>query len=108
MLAKDALIVWTPNSDLYEGQANRGKVVVTTMPEAPASAAHPMSAGRSDHDWNEADNAGRYNLLQQYFSSMIHDDGIDEHVARQALSVIEDINTATLSAEILPDHSGND
>lgn len=108
MLAKDALIVWTPNSDLYEGQANKGKVVVTTMPENPSLAVHPMSAGCSNHDWNEADNAGRYDLLQRYFSTMIHDDGIDEQDARKALTVIEDINTAGLSSEILPNHTDDD
>ncbi|MER9763704.1 hypothetical protein [Mesorhizobium sp. M0138] len=108
MLAKDALIVWTPNSDLYEGQANRGRVVVTTMPQHPALAVHPMSAGSSNHDWNEADNAGRYNLLQEYFSTMIHDDHIDEQVARDALAAIEDVKTAGLSVDILPDHSDKD
>jgi hypothetical protein len=99
MLLRDAMIVWTPDRDMWKGRPTSGQIAVTSIPEAPPLKVHPMSAGACDHDWQETDDAGRRKLLQRYFTQIIHADGIDENRAREALSVIEDINPAHLSVD---------
>jgi hypothetical protein len=99
MLLKDAMIVWTPNRDGWLGRPTTGQVAVTTIPSVPSLKKHPMSAGACDHNWREADAARRRELLQRYFTQIVHRDGVNEQVARQALSVIDDINPAYLSAD---------
>jgi hypothetical protein len=99
MLLKDAMIVWTPDRDLWKDRPTSGQIAVTSIPEAPALKAHPMSAGACDANWREADDAGRRQLLQRYFTQIVHRDGVGEKQARQALSVIEDINPEHLSAD---------
>jgi hypothetical protein len=105
MLIKDAMIVWTPNRDIWKDSPTSGQIAVTTIPEAPALNAHPMSTGACDHNWSETDDAGRHELLQRYFTQMIHRDRLDEAVVRRALSVIDDVNPNRLSAE-RPDPNG--
>jgi hypothetical protein len=97
MLLRDAMIVWTPNRDLWKGKASAGKIAVTAIPEAPALMTHPMSVGACDLNWREADDVGRRELLQRYFTQIIHRDNIDTDRAREALSAIEDINSIHLS-----------
>jgi hypothetical protein len=99
MLAKDAMIVWTPNRDIWKDNPTAGQIVVTTIPEASALKAHPMSAGACDHGWKELDDGGRRDLLQRYFTQIIYRDFLEEAVVRKALSVIDDINPSRLSAE---------
>lgn len=98
MLLRDAMIVWTPDRDMWMGRPTSGQIAVTSIPEAPPLKAHPMSVGACDR-WQEADDAGRRKLLQRYFTQIVHEDGIDQNRAREALSVIEDINPAHLSAD---------
>ena len=99
MLLKDAMIVWTPNRDIWKESPTSGQIAITTIPEHRPLKQHPMSAGACDDNWREADAAGRRALLQRYFTQIVHRDGISEQVARQALSAIEDINPAHLSAD---------
>ena len=99
MLAKDAMIVWTPNRDMWLGRPTTGQIVVTTIPEATALKAHPMSVGACDLSWNETDDPGRRKLLQKYFTEIIHRDGLHEKTVREALSAVEDINPDHLSAD---------
>lgn len=99
MLLRDAMIVWTPDRDMWQGRPTSGQIAVTTIPEAPPLKAHPMSVGACDLSWREADDAGRRKLLQRYFTQIVHRDGLDQNRAREALSVIEDINPVHLSAE---------
>jgi hypothetical protein len=93
------MIVWTPDRDMWQGRPTSGQIVVTPIPEAPPLKAHPMSVGACDLSWREADDAGRRELLQRYFTQIVHSDGIDQNRAREALSGIEDINPAHLSAD---------
>jgi hypothetical protein len=99
MMLRDAMIVWTPNRGIWRDRPTAGQIAVTTIPEHPRLKEHPMSTGACDHNWRETDDAGRRELLQRYFTKIIHDDGIGEDAARQVLSVIEDINPAHLSAD---------
>jgi hypothetical protein len=98
-MLQDAMIVWTPNRDMWEGSPTAGQIAVTTIPEAPALKAHPMSAGACDLNWRKGDGAERRKLLQQYFTQIVHRDKLDEETVRQALSVIADTNVNQLSAE---------
>ena len=99
MLLRDAMIVWTPDRDMWKGQLRSGKIAVTKIPAAPSLADHFMSVGACDLSWREADDAGRRKRLQTYFTQIVHRDGIDENLAREALSVIEDINPVHLSSD---------
>src|SRR5882757_146321 len=99
MLLRDAMIVWTPDRDLWKGKATTGQIAVTSIPEAPPLKDHPMSVGACDHNWREADEAGRRKLLQRYFTQIVHRDGVDQNKVREALSAIEDVNPAHLSDE---------
>jgi hypothetical protein len=98
MRLEETMIVWTPNRDLWLDKATTGQVAVTTIPEKQELKAHPMSVGACDHNWRETDDAGRRQLLQKYFTQMIHEDKLDETRVREALSVIQDINPDHLSA----------
>src|SRR5258707_12642841 len=93
------MIVWTPDRDDWKNRPTTGGIAVTTIPEAQELKAHPMPGGACDLSWREADDAGRRELLQRYFTQIVHRDGIDQNRAREALSVIEDINPAHLSAD---------
>jgi len=99
MRAIDAMIVWTPNRGDWANRPTAGKVEVTTIPEPPALRAHPISVGACDHDWKDTDDAGRLQLAQEYFSHMIHRDGIDEATARAAFAQIEEFKNHHFSAE---------
>jgi hypothetical protein len=91
--------VCTENLNTGVVRPTSGQIAVTSIPEAPPLKAHPMSVGACDLSWQEADDAGRRKLLQRYFTQIVHEDGIDQNRAREALSVIEDINPAHLSAD---------
>ncbi|MGO4386743.1 hypothetical protein AB4Y85_04345 [Microvirga sp. 2YAF29] len=99
MRAIDAMIVWTPDREPCQTNSNAGKVEVATIPEPPRLKAFPMSAGACDHDWREAANQGRIALIQPYFSQMIHRDGIQEAVARAALSRIDEFRDYPFSTD---------
>ncbi len=99
MRARDAMIVWTPNKELYDNLPNKGQIAVTTIPEPNELKAHPMSVGACDHDWRETDDAGRRELMQRYFTSMIHRDNMDEDSVRNALSEIEDFQGHYFSSD---------
>lgn len=99
MRAEDAMIVWTPNRELYDGMPNQGGIAVTTIPEPSELKAHPMSVGACDHNWRETNDSGRRELMQRYFTSMIHRDNMDEDKVRKALSEIEDFRGYYFSSD---------
>ena len=84
---------------MWQGSPTSGQIAVTPIPESPPLKVHPMSVGACDISWREADDAARRKLLQRYFTQIVHRDGIDQNRAREALSVIEGINPAHLSAD---------
>lgn len=102
MRAIDAMIVWTPNKEPWTQYPSIGKVAVTTIPEPPELKRYPLSVGACDLDWRETDDLGRRNLMQKYFTQMIHEDGIDESVARAAIAMIDDFSGVYFSADPMP------
>lgn len=107
MKLREAMFVWTPNRDGWAHKPTAGQVAVTTIPEARALKAHPMSAGACDVDWKESDDDGRRQLLQRYFTQMVHRDGISADTARRAFSQIVDVNPQHLS-DAAPDPNDDD
>jgi hypothetical protein len=99
MRLEETMIVWTPDRDDWKARPTTGGLAVTTIPQAEGLRAHPMSVGACDHNWRETDYAGRRQLLQRYFTQIVHRDKLDERRVREALSVIEDINPNHLSAD---------
>lgn len=103
MILKDAMIVWTPARGVFENEPTAGQIAVTTIPQPAELRAHPMSTGACDLDWRETTDVGRRELLQRYFTQFIHRDHLNDTAVRDALGVIEDINTQHLSAKAPPE-----
>lgn len=99
MRAIDAMIVWTPNRDLWLGRPATGEIAVTTIPEHPSLKRHPMSVGACDLNWRETDDEGRRELMQKYFTQMIHRDHLDETAVRSAIAEIDEFKKINFSAE---------
>lgn len=99
MNLEEAMIVWTPARGVFETAPTAGQIAITKIPQSPHLKAHPMSAGACDRSWREATEARRRDLLQRYFTQIIHRDRLDEAVVRQALGVIEDVDSRGLSAK---------
>ena len=98
MIALEAMILWTPNREPFLNSSLAGTVVVTEIPEDPLMRMHPMSVGACDHNWVATDEAGRAQLMQRYFSQMLHRDNIPEDTIIDALSNIiefEDVRFST-------------
>ena len=98
MRAVEAMIVWTPNREPFKELPTVGTIAVTTIPEAPELKTHPMSVGACDLIWRETDDSGRRELMQWYFTDLIHRDFLKEKVVRKALSAIEDFARYPFSA----------
>lgn len=99
MKAIDAMVVWTPNDKMYNGNPLQGQVEVTTIPEPEHFKKHPMSIGACDHDWNETDDTGRIQLMQSHYYSIIHRSGIEPNILDVALSVVDEFRGHIFSRE---------
>lgn len=100
MRALDAMILWTPNREPFQDQSLAGTVSVTTIPEADEMKAHPMSAGACDLSWREADDFGRQELMQRYFTQMLHRDNLNEDEVYRAISNIDEFEGKRFSTEV--------
>lgn len=99
MKAVNAMIVWCPNSEVHDGNPIKGKVAVTEIPEPEWLKEFPNSVGACDHNWKETDNAGRIELMQEHYASMIHDDGIEPDVLDAALKEIDEFKYHQFSTD---------
>lgn len=90
MKAIDAIVLWTPNTELYKKSPVKGKVVVTNFPVPLNLKTHVNSIGACDANWIETDALNRLELMQKYYSSIIHDSGINADKLDEALSIIDD------------------
>ena len=99
MRAIEAIIVWTPNREPFNDLLTTGQVEVATIPEPRSMKSHPFSVGACDLNWRDTDEQGRRELMQRYFTQMIHRDHIDEQTARKAVDAIDDFRGYHFSAE---------
>lgn len=90
-LAKSVML-WTPDTDSYDGKPNRGQVVVAAFPEAADIIEPPEAAGACMPVWHVIDDFERRKLLVNFVRRMIERDNIKEETVRAALSEIEDID----------------
>lgn len=90
----DTMIVWTPNTDRYQGSTTAGKVAVTTLPESEETRRYGCSVGACMMWWTDpkADRAMRLEMLQSWIWSMIRHDGVAPTEISRALSEIEDVD----------------
>ncbi|MBB3993297.1 hypothetical protein GGR95_000925 [Sulfitobacter undariae] len=100
MRALDALILWTPNREPFQEMPFAGTVSITTIPEADELKAHPMSVGACDLSWRETDDSGRQDLMQRYFTQMLHRDNINEDKIYQAISSIDEFDGEHFSTDV--------
>lgn len=99
MRALDAMILWTPNREPFQDQPLAGTVSVTKIPEANKMKAHPISVGACDLSWRETDESGREELMQRYFTQMIHRDNINEQDVYRAISNIDEFDGKRFSTD---------
>lgn len=92
------MIVWTPNRPPFN-ETTRGQVAITTIPEGPATRPHPVSVGACSSDWNEADDAGRKELMQGYVTEMLYRDNIPLTAIRKAVSEIDEYTDFPFSTD---------
>lgn len=90
MKAIDAIVLWTPDTDLYKRSPLKGKVVVSSFPIPSNMQAHVNSIGACDANWIEVDALNRLELMQNHYSSIIHNGGINPDILEDALSIIVD------------------
>ena len=88
MRSEDVMVVWTPNREPFHRYDNRGKVVVTTVPQNPEDQQYPSSVGACDIGWKAKSEAQRLEELKELADHMIHNDGISRETINEAFSDI--------------------
>jgi hypothetical protein len=110
MRAIDAMFVWTPDRGGWKGRPLSGQIAVTVIPEARELKEHPCSAGACDHDWREADDKGRQQMLQRLVSQWLYQDEIPIAVVRAAVTKVDEFRDFPFSTkkpkEEEPDREG--
>ncbi|WP_099868238.1 hypothetical protein [Pararhizobium haloflavum] len=96
MLAKDAVIYWTPNHEKYGHDPLRGQVEVRSVQSLESVARYAYTHGDLDLDWQEADNDKRADMLEENIRVMVVEHGISESAVKHAMAAIEDIDVAPL------------
>ncbi|MBZ9891482.1 hypothetical protein LB559_26500 [Mesorhizobium sp. BR1-1-3] len=91
MLAKDAVICWTPDRPPFHDRPMAGTIMVTTAPLPQHDYGHVKTYGAVNLDWRQMDAYDRRQKLQRLFTQIIHKDCVPEIDARLALSVIDDV-----------------
>lgn len=59
-----------------------------------------MSVGACDLSWRDTDDVGRQELMQRYFTQMLHRDFIDEAEVYRALSNIDEFDSRKFSSDV--------
>lgn len=84
----NACVVWCP-ADRPGPLAGDVKVAIPQSPET--SFDYPISVGNFFLGWSDLTDAHRKELLRQYFTTMVKEDGVPEARARAELARIEDV-----------------
>lgn len=90
----DAVFCWTPAD---AAMPTAGKVFVTTVPMPAGDYGYMKTSGRVFGRWPTHTHAERFQILQTLFAQMIHRDGLEENVAREALADVDDLDVKFLS-----------
>ncbi|KQS84267.1 hypothetical protein [Rhizobium sp. Leaf383] len=102
MQLEDAKFIWMANDEeLFGTNPNQGRFLVVTREEDDENL--PNSFGCIEHDWNEADHAGRLELLESHLAVVIHHDRISKEVILNELKKIDDINPLQVDLDKTPD-----
>ena len=100
MRASDALIVWTPNCQNHAKNPTRGKIKLFDH-QLQDDPAYTSSVGACDTNWKDTDDAGRLVLMQQYVNVMLHEDNLELHDVKAAVSQIDEFADFPFSTELL-------
>jgi hypothetical protein len=97
MKSIDAIIAWTPDRFPNENNPTRGKIIVLNFAEG---AEPPMefacTIGAYFTQWEEIGVSGRRTYIHQMYLEMIREDNLQGSVVRDALSIIDDIDSYSL------------
>lgn len=69
-----------------------GRVFVTTVPTPGWTFDYSHSVGSCGPRWTGLSDGERRELLRHYFTQIVREDGVLEDVARNALTVIDDLD----------------
>lgn len=92
MLLKDAIIVWTPNGRDGAYPSLKGKIAITNVAEEHKWLRHSCSVGANSPYWRDTNHEGRIKLLEEAMSRMVLIQGLSEHIVREIVGHIEDID----------------
>lgn len=102
MKLENAIFLWMPvNPEIYHANPRQGRLLVVNRGQNDSE--FPKAAGACDIDWNEArTDSERFELLQDYVSTMVWEDGLEKSTILDALSTVDDINPLQLDFESKP------
>lgn len=89
MKSSDAMIVWTPDREPFQGAA-RGQIRAVTIPEPAGTRKLACSVGACDDGWKEKTDAQRVDYLERLKAEIVATDGIPEPVVHDALLQIDE------------------
>ena len=89
MTSADAMIVWTPDREPFEGKA-RGQIRAVTIPEPAGTRQLACSVGACDDGWKQKTADQRVDYLERLKAEIVAQDNIAEPVVHEALRQVDE------------------